>query len=104
MNNITTEQQKHLVVILDDLIATIEKMQKNYADDIFLNRNIREARDWKNYLLEHLDKEEVLSLQEEVADRYFEEYSCLVDHSETDVKRAQLMETFMDEAWKFISM
>ena len=45
----------------------------------------------------------MLSLQKEVADRFFYEFSNLVDHSEDDVKRYTLIQDFMNEAWKYVS-
>ena len=100
---ITIEEHNKLMRILEDLIETIKRMQVTYENNYFLKKNLREVEEWKKYLCNHTDKKEVLSLQKEVADRFFYEFSNLVDHSEADVKRFTLIQDFMNEAWKYVS-
>ena len=100
---ITIEEHNELMRILEDLIETIKRMQVTYENNYFLKKNLREVEEWKKYLCNHTDKEEVLSLHKEVADRFFYEFSNLVDYSEDDVKRYTLIQGFMNEAWKYVS-
>ncbi len=70
MNIINKEQHNELIGILSELIETIVMMRKE-EKDYLLVQNESEAREWIAYLKEHVDKEELKSLENEISNRFF---------------------------------
>ncbi|MCH5193988.1 MAG: hypothetical protein J1F11_08515 [Oscillospiraceae bacterium] len=101
--NITEVQHKDLINILDELIVTIKLMNPNNRI-YFLNQNLREAKDWRRFLKAHTDKEELLSLEEEISERLFYKYdaNALEDRSELDDKRRNLMHEYLGKSFEYI--
>lgn len=56
--------------ILEELIETIELMLEN-EQMYLLNQNKNEAIEWLSFLKNHTDKEELKSLENEIANRLF---------------------------------
>ena len=104
--NITEAQHKDLISVFDELISTMESMEWSY----FLSTNIREAKDWRDFLIAHTDKEELMSLNKEIAERFVHKYEA-IDHEydvkfgcfDLDHKRLDLMEEFLGNLWRYIS-
>ena len=42
----------------------------------FLNQNLSEAKDWRRFLKAHTDKEELMSLHDEVVERFVHKYNA----------------------------
>ena len=101
--NITEVQHKDLINILDELIVTIKLMNPNNRN-YFLNQNLREAKDWRRFLKAHTDKEELLSLEEEISERLFYKYdaNAVEDRSELDDKRRDLMHEYLGKSFEYI--
>lgn len=101
--NITEVQHKDLINILDELIVTIKLMNPNNRN-YFLNQNLREAKDWRRFLKAHTDKEELMSLEEEISERLFYkyDYEALEDRSELDRKRCKLMHEYLGKSFEYI--
>ena len=56
MNRIDDEKHNELIVILSELIETIELMKKEEKDYLLI-QNENEARDWMDFLKNHTDKD-----------------------------------------------
>ena len=54
MNKIDDEKHNELIVILSELIETIELMKKEEKDYLLI-QNENEARDWMDFLKNHTD-------------------------------------------------
>lgn len=94
MNNIEKNRHEELVSILNELVETIGVIKKeeiNYR----LNRNEIEVKEWLEFCKTHTDKEELQSLEEEIADRFFYMFNFQLGTSELDIKRIKLMKKFM---------
>lgn len=106
--HILEARHKELINILDELIVTIKLMNptnRNY----FMNQNLREAKDWRRFLKAHTDKEELMSLHDEISERFFykyneQEYDYVVKfgYSELDHKRVSLMKEFLGKSYKYL--
>ncbi len=96
MNKIEEKKHKELVMILSELIEIIVLMRKE-EKDYLLVQNENEARDWLEFLTNHRDKDELKSLENEIADRFFFKFDVQIGTSELDKKRSRLMEKYM---WK----
>ena len=99
--NITEVQHKDLINILDELIVTIKLMNPN-NHDYFLNQNLREAKDWRRFLKAHTDKEELMSLEEEISERAVFKYDVRADGSELDHKRLELIREYVGRSFEYI--
>ena len=102
-DNINTVQHKKLINILDELIVIIKLMNPT-NHNYFLNQNLREAKDWRRFLKAHTDKEELMSLEEEISERLFYKYNyeAAEDRSELDRKRCHLMHEYIERSWEYI--
>lgn len=65
MNKIDDEKHNELIIILSELIETIELMKKEEKDYLLI-QNENEARDWMDFLKNHTDKDELKSLENEI--------------------------------------
>ena len=81
MNKIDDEKHNELIVILSELIETIELMKKEEKDYLLI-QNENEARDWMDFLKNHTDKDELKSLENEISDRFFFKFDVQIGTSE----------------------
>lgn len=101
MNNISIEKHEELIDILSELIKTIELMQKE-DNNYLLSQNAREANDWIIFLREHTDKEELQSLEKEIADRFFYKFDVQIGKSTLDNKRAELIKKYLFKSNEYL--
>ena len=92
MNKIDDEKHNELIVILSELIETIELMKKEE----------NEARDWMDFLKNHTDKDELKSLENEISDRFFFKFDVQIGTSELDNKRAELMKKYIFKSNEYL--
>lgn len=101
MSNISKERHEELVNILSELIETIELMQKE-ENTYILSQNASEANDWIIFLKEHTDKEELKSLENEIADRFFFKFDVQIGKSTLDNKRAELIKKYLFKSNEYL--
>lgn len=101
MNNINTEKHEELIDILSELIKIIELMQKE-DNNYLLSQNAREANDWIMFLREHTDKEELQSLEKDIADRFFYKFDVQIGNSTLDNKRAELIKKYLFKSNEYL--
>lgn len=101
MNNIDKSQHEELVEILKDLLVTISSMQA-IEKDYLLIQNGNEAKEWLKFLTEHVDKEELKSLENEISDRFFFKFDVQIGKSEFDNKRAALMKKYIFKSNEYL--
>ncbi|MBQ8568965.1 MAG: hypothetical protein IJ446_07090 [Oscillospiraceae bacterium] len=97
-NNISLSEHEALCSTLNKLIKTILTMRPSY----FLHKNLREAEDWLKFLSCHTDKEELMSLEKEIAERFAQEYECSADNSSADTERIQLIKELIAQFRKYL--
>ena len=101
MNKIDDEKHNELIVILSELIETIELMKKEEKDYLLiLNEN--ESRDCMDFLKNHTDKDELKSLENEISDRFFFKFDVQIGTSELDNKRAELMKKYIFKSNEYL--
>ena len=101
MNSIDKEKHEELVRILQDLVATIQKMRVDVTDYL-LYQNEEEAKDWLDFLCAHTDKEELKSLENEISDRFFFRFDVKICEGELDNKRAFLMKDYIIKSNEYL--
>ena len=101
MNKIDDEKHNELIVILSELIETIELMKKEEKDYLLI-QNENEARDWTDFLKNHTDKDELKSLENEISDRFFFKFDVQIGTSELDNKRAELMKKYIFKSNEYL--
>ena len=101
MNKIDDEKHNELIVILSELIETIELMKKEEKDYLLI-QNENEARDWMDFLKHHTDKDELKSLENEISDRFFFKFDVQIGTSELDNKRAELMKKYIFKSNEYL--
>lgn len=94
MSNIENNNHEELINILNELIETIRLMRKEERDNLLI-QNENEAMDWIDFLKKHVDKEELKTLEREIADRFFFKFDVRIGMSELDDKRAKLMKKYL---------
>ena len=99
MNKIDDEKHNELIVILSELIETIELMKKEEKDYLLI-QNENEARDWMDFLKNHTD--ELKSLENEISDRFFFKFDVQIGTSELDNKRAELMKKYIFKSNEYL--
>ena len=97
MNKIDDEKHNELIVILSELIETIELMKKEEKDYLLI-QNENEDRDWMDFLKNHTDK----SLENEISDRFFFKFDVQIGTSELDNKRAELMKKYIFKSNEYL--
>ena len=90
MNIIDKKSHNELINILNELITTIELMRTE-KKDYLLNQNLEEAKEWLKFLCEHTDKEELKTLEDEIANRFVFKFDVEIDTGELDGRRVSLM-------------
>ena len=101
MNKIDDEKHNELIVILSELIETIELMKKEEKDYLLI-QNENEPRDWMDFLKNHTDKDELKSLENEISDRFFFKFDVQIGTSELDNKRAELMKKYIFKSNEYL--
>lgn len=105
MNSTTLISSQHceLIKILENLIAVITKMRKQ-SKDFVLIQNETEAKEWLYFLKNHINKEELKTLEKEISDRCFYKFDVQIKDAdwETDKKRLLLMEEYLIKSNKFL--
>ena len=86
MNSIEKKNHDELISILNELIGVL-KMMREEETDYLLIQNENEAK--------HVSKEELKSLEKEIADRFFFKFDVQIGLSELDNKRAGLMKKYL---------
>ena len=88
MNIIDKKSHNELINILNELITTIELMRTE-KKDYLLNQNQEEAKEWLKFLCEHTDKEELKTLEDEIANRFVFKFDVEIDTGELDGRRVK---------------
>ena len=101
MSNISNDKHEELIIILEELIQVIEKMRESETDYL-LFQNEEEAKEWLAFLREHTDKDELKSLENEIADRFFYKFDVRISVSEDDNRRAELMKKYIMKSNEFL--
>lgn len=101
MNNIDNEKHEELIGILEQLIETIGLMRNN-TGDYLLYQNEEEANEWLVFLKEHVDIEELKTLENEIADRFFYKYDVQICKDELDNKRANLIKNYLIKSNEYL--
>lgn len=94
MDNITERRHRELISILSELITTIELMEKDHKEYLLM-QNKNEAKEWLTFLKNHTDKEELKSLENEIADRVFYRFDVQIVNTKLDNKRSELMKKYI---------
>ena len=103
MNKIDDEKHNELIIILSELIETIELMKKEEKDYLLI-QNENEARDRMDFLKNHTDKDELKSLENEISDRFFFKFDVQIGTLELDNKRAELMKKYIFKSNEYLKM
>lgn len=101
MNNIDNEKHEELMNILEQLIETIGLMRNN-MENYLLYQNEEEAKEWLAFLKEHIDKEELKTLENEIGDRFFYKYDVQISKDELDNKRANLIKNYLIKSNEYL--
>lgn len=101
MSNIEKRNHEKLINILNELIETIRLMREK-EDDYLLIQNEREAKEWIVFLKSHVDKEELKSLENEIADRLVFKFDVQIGQSELDKKRTGLMKKYLLQSYVYL--
>ena len=102
MNKVNREDRDKLLNLLSQLIDTIVHIRKEDEDNYLLQKNEREAISWYRYLKEHGDKEELKSLESEIAERYIHEFENQLCESRNDAKRVGLLREYLEASNKIL--
>ena len=76
----------------------IDKKSHNYL----LNQNQEEAKEWLKFLCEHTDKEELKTLEDEIANRFVFKFDVEIDTGELDGRRVSLMKEYLIKSNEFL--
>ena len=101
MNIIDKKSHNELINILNELITTIELMRTE-KKDYLLNQNLEEAKEWLKFLCEHTDKEELKTLEDEIANRFVFKFDVEIDTGELDGRRVSLMKEYLIKSNEFL--
>lgn len=101
MNSIDEKKHEELINLLKDLIETIEIMRKEKTDYL-LFQNENEAKEWLIFLNEHIDIEELKSLENEISNRFFSKFDVQIGTSEIDNKRVELMKKYISKSYEYL--
>ncbi|MCR4697152.1 MAG: hypothetical protein K5654_07545 [Lachnospiraceae bacterium] len=101
MNNLDKVKHEELIIILEELIETI-RLMRNKVSDYLLCQNEEEAKEWLAFLKEHRDKEELKTLEKEIADRFFYRFDVQICKDELDNNRANLIEKYLIKSNEYL--
>lgn len=101
MDNIEKLRHEELVILLSELIETIVLMREK-TEDYILTQNENEAREWLKFLKEHMDKEELKTLENEIANRFYFKFDVQIGTSELDNKRVELMKKYIFKSNEYL--
>ena len=71
-------------------------INENWKRDYLLNQNQEEAKEWLKFLCKHTDKEELKTLEDEIANRFVFKFDVEIDIAEFDGRRVPLMKEYLD--------
>lgn len=97
MDKIKIEHKEDLIDLIKTLIDVINEMQRK-NNSYILVQNKNEAIEWLDFLVNHNDKDELKSLEDEIADRFFSKFDVQVECSTFDYNRTKLMKDFLFKA------
>ena len=103
MDKINEIDRKELIEILEDLVKTITTMQ-TYNKGILLDLNAQEAKDWLAYLKNHTEKAELRVLVKEISERCVYRFDVIIEFSDLDRKRLNLMEKFLSKSSEVLGL
>ena len=101
MNIIDKKSHNELINILNELITTIELMRTE-KKDYLLNQNQEETKEWLKFLCEHTDKEELKTLEDEIANQFVSKFDVEIDTGELDGRRVSLMKEYLIKSNEFL--
>lgn len=101
MSTIKKQHYVELLRILEELIETIELMLES-EQMYLLNQNKNEAIEWLSFLKEHTDKEELKSLENEIANRFFMSYDVQISETKFDDKRTALIKEYLFKSNEYL--
>ena len=101
MNSIEKKNHDELISILNELIGVL-KMMREEETDYLLIQNENEAKEWLDFLKKHVSKEELKSLEKEIADRFFFKFDVQIGISKIDDKRAELMKKYFLKSSEYL--
>lgn len=101
MSTIKKQHYVELLRILEELIETIELMLES-EQMYLLNQNKNEAIEWLSFLKGHTDKEELKSLENEIANRFFMSYDVQISETKLDDKRTDLVKEYLFKSNKYL--
>lgn len=101
MNSIRIEYHNELIQILENLVSTIDIMQE-YNKSSLLYQNGQEAKEWLEFLKNHVDKAELKSLEDEIGSRLVYRFDIVLCRDENDKKRVELMRTYIKKSCVFL--
>lgn len=96
MESITTQEHKELIYTLKELEDIVNEMIKVSKEQILI-WHMEEIIDWLEFLVNHTDKEELQSLEQEIADRFFYKYDVSIEPENLDKKRINLFRKIMSD-------
>lgn len=102
MSNIKKQKHVELLRILEKLIETIELMLENEKDYLLIQHR-NEAVEWLSFLKTHIDKEELKSLENEIANRFFMRYDVQISETKLDNKRTELIKEYLFKSNKYLN-
>lgn len=94
MECITTLEHKELIGTLKEIKDIVNEMIKVSKEQILI-WHMEEIVDWLEFLMNHTDKEELQSLEQEIADRFFNKYDVRIEPENLDKKRINLFRKLM---------
>ena len=94
MGCITIREHNELICSLKELENIVNEMIK-VSKELILVWHMEEIVDWLEFLVNHTDKEELQSLEQEIADRFFNKYDVRIEPKNLDKKRIDLFRTLM---------
>ena len=101
MNIIEKESHNELINVLNELVSIIEIMRTE-KKDYLLKQNQEEASEWLKFLCEHTDKDELKTLEDEIANRFVFKFDVEIYTGELDGKRVSLMREYLIKSNEFL--
>lgn len=101
MNKIRENNHEILIGILEQLLNTLVLLRKE-TNDFILKQNEEEALEWISFLKKHTYKEELKSLENEIANRFFYKFDVEISESELDKKRTDLIKDYLLKSNEFL--
>lgn len=94
MEIVTMKEHQELISTLKQLESIVNEMIKVSKEQILIWHK-EEIESWLKFLTSHTDKEELQSLEKEIADRFFYKYDVSIEPENLDRKRIELFRKLM---------